>query len=104
MAADVACAAITVGPEGRLEISCKWTAASTQIGTLVLQALSVIDGTTYVDIPGASGGFGQHPNNDTAETIGYVRELQPFTTVRLFYRRTSGGAAGNNFTAATRVM
>jgi hypothetical protein len=104
MAADVDCAAITVGPEGRLEISAKWTAASTQIGTLVLQALSVIDGTTYVDIPGSSGGFGQHPNNDTAETIGYFRELQPFTTVRLKYRRTSGGAAGNNFTAATRVM
>jgi hypothetical protein len=104
LGADVLGAAITVGPEGRLEVSAKWTAASTQIGTLLLQTLSLIDGTTWVDIPGSSGGFGQHPNNDSAETLGVFRELQPFTSVRLKYARTSGGAAGNNFTAATRVM
>jgi hypothetical protein len=96
MAADVDGGAITVGPEGTLEVSAKWTAASTQIGILVLQSLSGIDGTTYILIPGTSGGFESHPNNDTKEVKGYFWGLRPGASVRVKYIRTSGGAAGNN--------
>lgn len=103
MAASVPGGAIAVGPEGRLALSVKWVNTNAPIGVLVLQTLSLIDGVTWVDIPGSSGGFGQHPNNDTAETIGYFRELQPFTSVRLFYRYTSGGA-NTTLTAGYRVQ
>lgn len=103
MSADVAGASIDVGQLGRLVLSVKWTNTGTPIGTLVLQAQDLIDGT-WRDIPGSSGGFGQHPNNDTAGTVGYFRELQAFSTVRVFYRRTSGGTANTSLTAASRVI
>lgn len=99
MAADIDGGAITIGVRGELEISAKWTASSTQIGVLYLQTLSSIDGTTYVTIPGSSGGFTSHPNNDTLEVKGYFYGLRPGSSVRLKYLRTSGGAAGNNFSA-----
>lgn len=105
MSASINGPAITVGPEGEVEFSASWTQHSTQIGLFVLQSLSLVDGTTWEDIPGSSGGFGAHPNNDTART-GVCRfyGLRIFGTVRVRYVRTSGGSATNALIAGVRTL
>jgi hypothetical protein len=102
MSADVDGAAITVGPEGRLLLELSWTNTGTPIGTFVLQGL--MPSGSYDDIPLSSAAFLRHPNNDTSTSVAYFTDLQVFTSVRLKYRRTSGGTANTSLDVNTRVM
>jgi hypothetical protein len=103
MAADIDGDPITVGPEGRLVMQLAWSNTGSPIGLFVIRAL-MPDGSTYEDIPGSSAAFLRHPNADTNTSMVYERELQAFTSVKLYYRRTSGGTANTSLVVKYRTM
>ncbi len=103
MSADVVGPAITVGPEGRLLVQCAWTNTGAPIGSFVLQGL-MPDASAYDDVAGADTAWLRQPNNDTNTSMAYFRELQVFTSVRVIYRRTSGGTANTSLDVNTRIV
>lgn len=103
MSGDVTGLAIAVGPEGRLLVRGSWSNTGSPIGLFVLQGLAP-DGSNYEDVPGSSAAFLRHPNADTSTTMAYFRDLQVFVSVRVIYRRTSGGTANTTLDVDTRTM
>ena len=102
MSADINGAAITLGPEGILILECSWSNTGAPIGTFVLQGL--LPSGAYDDIPLSEAAFKRHPNNDTSTAVAYFLDLHGFATVRLKYRRTSGGTANTSLDVNTVVV
>lgn len=102
MSASIDGPSITVGKEGTLRAEISWANTGTPVGTISLQHL-MLDGSTWIDVPGASAEFTTQPNNNTVTLSCYWTGLQAFTTVRIKYTRASGGTANTSFNVDTRV-